>query len=49
MNRGFIDGTQGANKKIKVFPRCLKIDSFNWLIKNKNGLNWWNIKLKMDM
>ena len=35
MNRGFIDGTQGANKKIKVFPRCLKIDSFNWLIKIK--------------
>jgi hypothetical protein len=38
VNRGFIDGTQGANKKIKVFPRSLKIDSFNWLIKNKKWI-----------
>ena len=42
-------GHKEQTKKIKVFPRSLKIDSFNWLIKNKNGLNWWNIKLKMDM
>jgi hypothetical protein len=40
VNHGFVDGTQGANKKVKAFTRCLKIKYFHWLLNINRVLNW---------
>jgi hypothetical protein len=53
VNHGFVDGTQGTNKRSKSLPSMFKNKVFSLAVKKNRFLNWRILikinKLKMDM